>query len=121
MIEPFPADLFAGAVPHGFFHIVSGLVGVQRIQPYQNHVFVLGFELRLAVDGPGEIPVLCAVLDGDDTAGRNFSGAWVTLADVDNVLDDLLVRGGDSCTHPVCGVNIAAKDFRFAVFAVFCL
>ena len=91
MVEPLLADLFTRAVPHGFFHIVSGLVGVQRIQPYKHHVLVLGFELGLTIDRPREVPVLRAVLDSDDTASCDLSGARITLANVDDMLNDFFV------------------------------
>lgn len=121
VIQPFAADLFAGAIAHGFLHIVALAVGIQRIEPDQHHVLILRFELRLAVDRPGEIPVVRAVLDGDDTTGRDLTGAGVTLADVHNIPDDFLVRGRDGGAHPVGCVNVAAEFFRVAVLAVLCL
>ena len=69
VVQPLTADLLASAVPHGLLYIVAFLIGVQRIQPHKHHVLILGLELRLAVNGPGEIPVVGAVLDGDNAAG----------------------------------------------------
>ena len=37
------------------------------------------------------------------------------------VLDDLLVRGGDSCTHPVCCFKIVAEFIRITILAILCL
>ena len=112
VVQPLPADLFTGAVPHGLLDVVAFPVGVQGIQPHQNHVLVLRLELGLTVDGPGQIPVFGAVLDGDDAAGGHLAGAGVALADVHDVLDDLLVGGGHGGAHPVGGVHIGAERIR---------
>ena len=46
---------------------------------------------RQTVDCPGKIPVVGAVLNGYNTAGRYLSRAWVAFADIHNMPDDLLV------------------------------
>ena len=112
MVQPFTANLFAGAVAHRFFNIVALFIRIERIKPYQNHIFVLGFELWLTIDCPRKIPVIGAVLNGYDTAGRYLAGAWVTLAYIHNIPDNLLVGRGYGCAHPVGGIDIAAKDIR---------
>ena len=78
-------------------------------------------ELGLPVDRPREVPVVGAVLYGDDTAGGDFAGTGIPFANVDNMLNDLLICGGNGGTHPVCRINVTAKDFRIAEFAVNCL
>ena len=118
VVQPLPADLLAGAVPHGLLHVVAFLVGIQGVQPHQHHVLVLRLELGLTVDRPGKIPVVGAVLDGDDAAGGHLAGAGITLADVHDVLDDLLVGGGHGGAHPVGGVHIGAEVVRVAELAV---
>ena len=83
-------------------------------------------ELRLTVDCPGKIPVVGAVLNGYNTAGRYLAGAWVAFADIHNmpagawvtlayihnIPDNLLVGRGYGCAHPVGGIDVAAKDIR---------
>ena len=76
------------------------------------------FELRLTVDGPGKIPVVGAVLNGDDTAGGYLTRTRVALADIHNVLYYLFVGGRNGGTHPVSGVNIRTEVIGIAVFAV---
>ena len=118
MIEPLAADLFAGALAHGLADVVARTVGVERVQPHEHRVLILRLELRLTVDRPGKVPVLGAVLDRDDAAGRDLALARVAVADVDDVPDDLLVRRGDGRAHPVGGVHVGAELVRVAVFAV---
>ena len=52
MIELLAANLFAGAVAHGFLDIVALFVGVKGVQPHKNHILILRFELGLTVDSP---------------------------------------------------------------------
>ena len=66
----------------------------------------------LTIDCPRKIPVIGAVLNGYDTAGRYLAGAWVTLAYIHNIPDNLLVGRGYGCAHPVGGIDIAAEDIR---------
>ena len=35
VVQPLHADLFAGALPHGLFHIVARLIGEQAVDPDQ--------------------------------------------------------------------------------------
>ena len=112
MVQPLAANLFAGAVTHRFFYIVALFIRIERIKPYQNHALILGLELWLTVDCPGKIPVVGAVLNGYNTAGRYLSRAWVAFADIHNMPDDLLVGCRYGCTHPVGGIDIAAEDIR---------
>ena len=72
----------------------------------------------MTVDGPGEIPVVGAVLHSDNTAGGYLALPGVPFADIDDMLHDLLVGGGYGCAHPVGGVDIAAKRVRVAELAV---
>ena len=112
MVQPFTANLFAGAVAHRLFYIVALFVCIEGIKPYQNHVLILRLELRLTVDCPGKIPVVGAVLNGYNTAGRYLAGAWVAFADIHNMPDNLLVGRRYGCAHPVGGIDIAAEDIR---------
>ena len=73
---------------------------------------ILRLELRLTVDCPGKIPVVGAVLNGYNTAGRYLAGAWVAFADIHNMPDNLLVGRRYGCAHPVGGIDIAAEDIR---------
>ena len=121
MVEPLAADLFTGAVPHCLFDIVALFVCVQRIEPHKHGVFILRLKLRLTVDCPGEIPVIGAVLYGDDSASCYLARAGVALAYIHNVTDYFIVGGSHSGAHPVGGVHIRAEFIGVAVFAVLCL
>ena len=118
VIEPLAADLLAGAVAHGLFHIVAGLARVEGIQPDEHRVLILRLELRLTVDRPGEVPVVGAVLHGHDAARCHLARARVALADAHNVPDDLLVGGCNGRAHPVGRVDVGAELVRIAEFAV---
>ena len=118
MVQPLTADLLAGALAHGLPDIVALAIGMQAVDPHQHGVLILALELRLAVDGPGEVPVLHAILYGDDTAGGHLAGTGIALADIHNVADDFLISGGNRGTHPVGGLHIAAEGVGVAVFAV---
>ena len=52
VIEPLAADLFACAIAHSFLYIVALFICIEGVQPYENHVLILRFELRLAVYRP---------------------------------------------------------------------
>jgi hypothetical protein len=56
MIEALVCDLFACAVAHRLFYIVSGPIGEQRIEPHDGLVGGLQFEVWLTVDGPAKKP-----------------------------------------------------------------
>ena len=118
MVEPLTADLLACAITHCFLYIVAFLVCIKGIQPYKNHIFILRLELRLAVYRPRKVPVFRAVLYGDNAACCYLAHAWVTLADIHNISDYLIVRGRYCGAHPVRSVNIAAELVGVAVFAV---
>ena len=57
VIEPLLADLLAGAVAHGLFHVVTGLVGEEAVHPHAQFVLGLVAELLLAVERPTQEPV----------------------------------------------------------------
>ena len=118
MIEPFLADFFTRAFTPWFLDVIAFFVGAQRIQPDKDPVFILALELRLTVDGPGQIPVIPAVLDRYNTAGSDFSRARITLADLPDVVDDFFIGSGNSCTPPVCSIGIRAEVIWISVFAV---
>ena len=118
MIKPFAADFLARAISHSLLYIVAFLVCIERIKPHKYRASVLRAELRLTVYRPGEIPVVRAVLYGDNAARCDLSFARVTLADVHYVADYFLVRGLNGCAHPVCCVCIAAECVGIAELAV---
>ena len=52
MIQPLHTDLLAGALAHGLFDEITGLVGEEGVDPDEAMVLRLLAELRLAVDRP---------------------------------------------------------------------
>ena len=108
MIKPFFTDFFTRAVSHRLFDVVARSVGVERIKPDKNAVFILRLELRLTVDRPGQIPVVHAVLNGNDSARGNSARSRVSVADVFDTFDDFVVRRFDGRAHPVGFVRVVA-------------
>ena len=52
VVQPFHADLLAGACAQGLFHVVAGHVGEQTVYPAAQLVAGLGAELGLPVERP---------------------------------------------------------------------
>ncbi len=87
VVQPFLADLLAGAFAHRLLDIVAGLVGEQTVHPYAQLVLGLVAELLLAVQRPAHQPV--GILDGDDAAGDDLAGERVALADLLDIRHNL--------------------------------
>ena len=112
MIQPLGGDLLTGTLLHGFLHIVARDIGEQAVYPYTHLVLLLILELSLAVDGPAQKPL--GIAAAHDTAGNNFACPRVALADLFDLVDDLLIRGCDSRGLPVCLLDIGAEFFRMS-------
>ena len=118
MIEPLLTHFLAGAVTHSLLNKVTRLVGAQRIDPDKYSVLVLCPELWLTVDGPREVPVIGTILDSYNTAGCDLTFSWISLADANNLLDNLFVFCLDSSAHPVGCLKVAAEIIGIAVLAM---
>ena len=118
MIEPLLAHFLAGAVTHSLLNKVTRFVGAQCIDPDKYGVLVLCSELWLTVDGPREVPVIGTILDGYNTAGCDLTFSWISLADANNLLDNLFVFCLDSSAHPVGCLKVAAEIIGIAVLAM---
>ena len=103
-------SLLAGAVTHGFLDIVAGLVAEQTVDPDAQLVLGLVAELLLAVERPAEQPA--GILDGDDAAGDGVAAERITLADLLDILRDLVVQRGDGRTLPVGMFRVGAELIR---------
>ena len=118
MIEPLLAYFLTGAVTHSLLYKVTRLVGAQCIDPDKYSVLVLCSELWLTVDGPREVPVIGTILDGYNTAGCDLTFSWISLADANNLLDNLFVFCLDSSAHPVSCLKVTAEIIGIAVLAM---
>ena len=112
MVQPFLADLLAGAFLHRLLHIVAGLVGEQAVHPHAQLVFRLVSELLLAVQSPAQQPV--GILHGDDAACHHAAGERVTLADFLNIWRNFHVKRSYGGAHPLRMLRIAAEYVRVA-------
>ena len=121
MVQPLPANLLTGTVAHRLLYIITLFIGTQGINPNQNRILVLSLELRLAVNRPGKIPVIGAVLYGNNTTGRHLSFPWISLTNIDNMLYNLFIGGCHGSTHPVCSLKVITEIVRVAEFSVLCL
>ena len=71
------------------FDVVAGLITEQTVDPDTQLVLRLVAELLLTVQRPAEQPV--GVLNGDDAACDGVATERVTLADLLDILRDLVV------------------------------
>ena len=118
MIEPLLAHFLAGAVTHSLLYKVTRLVGAQCIDPDKYGVLVLCPELWLTVDGPREVPVIGTILDSYNTASCDLTFSWVSLADANNLLDNLFVFCLDGSAHPVSCLKVTAEIIWIAVLTM---
>ena len=118
MIEPLLAHFLAGAVTHSLLNKVTRLVGAQRIDPDKYSVLVLCPELWLTVDGPREVPVIGTIFDGYNTAGCDLTFSWISLADANNLLDNLFVFCLDGSAHPVGCLKVTTEIIGIAVLTM---
>ena len=121
MIQPLPANFFTCTIPHCLLHIISFFIRCKCIYPDQNRIFILRFKLRLAIDCPRKIPVIGTILHCHNSSGCYLSFSRITLANADNLLDNLFIRGFYSCAHPVCCFKIVAEFIRITILTILCL
>ena len=107
MIEPFFADFHAGAVTHRLFHEVAGTIREHSVKPYQYLSLGLVPVLGLTIDRPAKKPA--GILDRDNAARDHLSGQRITLADLPDVGQDLLVQGIDRGADPVAVLRVGAE------------
>ena len=118
MVQPLHAQFLAGAVAHGLFDVVAGLITEQAVDPDAQLVLGLVSELLLTVQRPAEQPV--GVLNGDDAACDGVATERVTLADLLDILRDLVVQRSDGGAFPVGMFGVGAELFRIAECGVLC-
>src|SRR5699024_10589212 len=106
----FHADLGAGALLHGFAHVVAGALGVEAVDPAYQLAVGLGFEVGLAVEGPAHEPG--GVLDGHDAAGDHLARVGVPAADLLHIGCDAVIQQGDGGGFPLGGFDVGAEDLR---------
>lgn len=94
VVQPLCGKLNAGALVHRLFDEVAFVVpAVKTVDPDQAVVGGLLLELTLTVDGPAYEPARVAA--GHDAAGDDLAGQRITLADLLDSVEDLLVCGVD--------------------------
>ena len=118
VVQPLHADLAAGAVAHGLFDVIAGLIAEQAVHPDAQLVLGLILELLLTVQRPAEQPA--GVLDGDDAAGDGMAAEGVALADLADILRDLVVQRGDGGALPVAQLRLGAELFRVTEGGILC-
>ena len=118
VVQPLHADLAAGAVTHGLLDVIAGLIAEQAVHPDAQLVLGLILELLLTVQRPAEQPA--GVLDGDDAAGDGVAAEGVALADLADILRDLVVQRGDGGALPVAQFRLRAELFRVTEGGVLC-
>ena len=118
MVEPLLAYFLTSAIAHGFLNKITRLVGAQCIDPDKYSVLVLCSELRLSVDGPREVPVIGTILNGYDAASCDLTFSWVSLADANNLLDDLFVFCLDGSAHPVSCLKVTTEIIWVAILTM---
>ena len=118
MVQPLHADLLAGAVAHGLFDIIAGLVAEQAVDPDTQLILGLIAELLLTVQRPAEQPA--GVLDRNDAAGDGVTAEGIALADLLDILRDLVIQGGDGGALPVGQLRIRAELFGVAEGRILC-
>ena len=118
VVQPLHADLAAGAVTHGLLDVIAGLIAEQAVHPDAQLVLGLILELLLTVQRPAEQPA--GVLDGDDAAGDGVAAEGVALADLADILGDLVVQRGDGGALPVAQLRLGAELFRVTEGGILC-
>ena len=118
VVQPLHAQFLTGAVTHSFLDIVAGLVAEQTVDPDTQLVLRLVAELLLAVQCPAEQPV--GVLNGDDAAGDGVAAERVTLANLLDILRDLVVQGGNGSAIPVGMFRVGAELLGMAESGILC-
>ena len=105
MIQPLFGDLFTGTILHGLLNIIAGYVGKQTVYPYTYLILVLFLELSLTVDCPAHEPL--GILAAYDTAGYDLTASGVTLTDIGDIRNDLVIQ----CSHG-SGFPVSLGDIR---------
>ena len=118
MVQPLHADLLAGTFAHGLLDEVAGFIGEQTVDPAHKLILRLAAELWLTVKGPAEQPV--RVLYCNDTTGHNATGEGITLTDVSDIRNNLLVQSCHGCAHPICLLRVKAEFVRMTEVGALC-
>ena len=99
MIQPLFGDLLTGTILHGFLDIIAGYIGEQAVYPYTYLILVLLLKLSLTVDGPAHEPL--GILAAYNTAGYDLTASGVTLTDIGDIRNDLVIQCGHGSGFPV--------------------
>ena len=118
VIQPLLSDLLTGTILHGLLDIVTGYICKQTIYPYTDFFLVLSLELTLTVDRPAQQPA--GILAAYDAAGNNLAGSGITLADIGDIRNDLVIQCSNSCGFPVGLGNIGTELFRMSEGWILC-
>ena len=110
MVEPLLGDFLPRAFLHRLFDKITGNVRKKSVYPYAYFILILLFKLPLAVNGPAHQPT--GILAADDSSGDYLTAPWITLADIRDVRDDLIVQGGNRRRFPVGLSHIRAEFLR---------
>ena len=107
MIQPLFSDLLTGTILHGLLNIIAGYVGEQAVYPYTYLILVLFLELSLTIDGPAHEPL--GILTAYDTAGYDLTASGITLTDIGDIRNDLVIQCGHGSGFPVGLGNIRTE------------
>ena len=99
MIQPLFGDLLTGTILHGFLNIIARYIGEQAVYPYTYLILVLLLKLSLTVDGPAHEPL--GILAAYNAAGYDLTASGVTLADIGDIRNDLVIQCGHGSGFPV--------------------
>ena len=110
MIQPFLCDFRPCAFSHRLLDIVARHIAEQPINPNDELILRLIFEMRLAVQCVAHQPV--GILDRDDPAGNNLAAERIALADLLNIRRNAAVQRGDGCGFPIRLIRMRAEFIR---------
>ena len=99
MIQPLFGDLLTGTILHGFLNIIAGYISEQAVYPYTYLILVLFLKLSLTVDSPAHEPL--GILTAYDTAGYDLTASGITLTDISDIRNDLVIQCGHGSGFPV--------------------
>ena len=118
VVHPFFRHFDARAFAHRLLDVIARTIGIERIEPNEDAVFGLIFELPLAVNRPGASPTIPGILHGHNAARANLPGTRVALGNFSNIRNKGFVHV-DGGAHPVRFLNIGAESIRTAEAMIF--
>ena len=109
MVEPLHADLLAGTLPHGLFHIVAGLIAEQTVDPAHRAGPWAGLRnwgWRLKVQLSSQLESLAVTMPPVTTLPRRRGPAGRCAGHRGGILSS---KGGDGGAHPVALLRLGAE------------